>query len=139
MNRRSTATVLQNLTLLALVAMPSFFVLVWIQALLTAGTRATDLGDVIETGGFYYLANLLPVLVGGVVHQITWLALSQAWPTAKRRIVALLLAPVIPVTLLLFWGGRVVDLLYFGVPMFVALGVYVLLLKIPDSSEEAVA
>jgi hypothetical protein len=133
MNTSVVTTVGKNLALLALVAMPLFFVLTWIQGLLGQAARATDLGYVAETGGVYYLSNLIPVLVGGLIHQIFWLVLPRTWPSARRRIVALLLAPVIPVAVLLAWGGSAGSLLYFAVPMLVTLVVYVLLIRLPSA------
>jgi len=129
MNREVLGTALKNLALLALVAMPLFFVLVWLQALLRSATGARDLGYVLETGGVYYLTNLVPVLVGGAVHQILWILLPRQWPNARRKAVALVLTPVIPLAVLLSWGGPAESLMRFTVPMVLALGIYVLLMR----------
>lgn len=138
MSRTILRTVLKNLALLALVAMPLFFVLVWVQVLLGRAAGATDLGSVMETGGVYYLTNLAPVLLAGLIHQVMWLVLPKDWPNAIRRVVALLLASVIPIAVVVSWGGPARSLLNFAVPMIVALAVYVFLMR-GSPSEPAVA
>lgn len=136
MNGEVLKAALKNLTLLALVAMPMFFLLVWIQALLGRATGATDLGYVIETGGVYYLTNLIPVLVGGLVHQAIWLALPGEWSKLVRRIVALLLTPLIPIAVLISWGGPAGSLTTFAIPMVLALAVYILLMRSPAAPRQ---
>lgn len=131
MSRQVLNTALTNLVLLVLVAMPLFFLLVWIQSLLGQVAGATDVGYVIETGGVYYLTNLLPVLVGGLVHQAVWLALPGEWLKIVRRIVALLFTPLIPIVVLLSWGGPAESLAALSVPMVLALAVYVFLMRSP--------
>lgn len=137
MNKSAVTTVVKNLALLALVAMPLFFALTWIQGLVGRAAGATDLGYVAEAGGVYYLSNLIPVLVGGLIHQVFWLVLPRAWPITRRRIMALLLAPLIPVAVLLAWGGSAEGLLNFAVPMLVTLVVYVLLIRLPSAPGQA--
>lgn len=139
MNKSALTTALKNLALLALVVMPLFFVLVWVQALLGRATGATDLGYVAETGGVYYLTNVAPVLLGGIIHQVIWLVLPNEWPSARRRAVAFLTAPVIPIAALLSWGGPASSFLPFAVPMLLAFAVYVLLLRGPAPSQPVTA
>lgn len=129
MNRNTMTTALKNLALLALVAMPLFFLLVWIEALLGNAMGARDRSYVLETGGVYYLTNVLPVLVGGAVHQALWLALPRKWTAGRRKAVALLLTPVIPLAVLVSWGGPAESLLRFAIPMVLALTTYVLLMR----------
>lgn len=129
MNWNSLTTALKNLALLVFLAMPLFFLFVWIQALLRNGTAARDLGYVLETGGVYYLTNLLPVLIGGAVHQVFWLALPRKWPDGGRKAVALLLTPVIPLAIWILWGGPAGSLLSFAVPMILALITYVFMMR----------
>lgn len=129
--------VLKNLALLAFVVTPVFFVLVWIQALFQQASGVTDLGYVLETGGVYYLSNLIPVLVGGIIHQLLLLVLPGEWTNTRIRSIAFLLAFVIPITVWLSWGGPVSSFLNFAVPMSLALVIYVLLIRIPLSSSSA--
>ena len=56
MNRTVLTVVVKNLALLSFVAMPVFFILVWLQALFGQAFVATDLGDSVDTGSGYYLA-----------------------------------------------------------------------------------
>lgn len=139
MNKTALSTVIRNLALLALVVLPLFFVLVWAQALFARAADATNLGYVLETGSVYYLTNVVPVLLGGLIHQVIWLLLPNAWPGRRRRMVALLLAPVIPMAVLVSWGGPAGSLLSFAVPMALALAVHVLLMRGPASSQAVTA
>ncbi len=96
MNKTILTTALENLALLVLVAMPLFFALLWVRALVAGVEGATDLGGVAEMGVFSYLAIVVPVLVGGLIHHVIWFVLPMAWPGARRRLVALFLAAVYP-------------------------------------------
>ncbi|MAO63621.1 MAG: hypothetical protein CL666_01340 [Balneola sp.] len=123
--------VLKNLVLLALVVLPIFFVFVWIQSLLQQATGATEIAYVMETGGVYYLSNVIPVLVGGLIHQLLLTFLPRELESTKYRIVAFFLTLIIPMVVWLLWGGPVKSFLLFAVPMILALGVYALLIRIP--------
>ena len=100
MIRTVVVTALKNLGWLVVVALPLFFLLTWVQALVAGAEGSRDLGYVLETGAVYYLTNLPPVLVGGVIHQVIWLVLPRAWPRTRRMIMALVVAPLIPITVL---------------------------------------
>lgn len=131
MSTAKIKTALMNLLLLALVATPIFFFLVWAQGLITGAEGSTEVGYVLTTGAVYYLNNLIPILIGGLVHQIVWVCLPQGWSSSKTRAVALVLAPVIPVAVWVAWGGPARSLLHFVVPMALALLVYVFLMRTP--------
>ncbi|MDX2207389.1 MAG: hypothetical protein SFU57_07080 [Gemmatimonadales bacterium] len=128
-------TGVKNMGRLALVALPVFFLLVWVQALLGGAARGRDLGYILETGGFYYLASVLYVLLGGLVHQLLVLCLLRTgFRRARPRVVALLLSPVIPLALSLGGGLRTVQ--EFLIPTSVALAIYVFLMKLPSLPEQ---
>ena len=111
MNTANVKTVLMNLALLALVATPVFFLLVWIQGLTTGAEGSGDFGYVVTTGAVYYLNNIIPILVGGLVHQVIWVSLPEGWSSSRAKLVALLVSPVIPLAVWIAWGGPVWSLL----------------------------
>lgn len=129
MNKATLLTALKNLGWLALVALPAFFLLVWVQALLGRAQGSRDLGYALETGGFYYLAYVPYVLLGGLVHQMMLRLLPAGLRRFQQRIVALLLTPVIPLILVL--GGDPWTVSEFLVPMVLALVLYGLLMGLP--------
>lgn len=131
MNRQTMVTGLRNVVLLVLIAMPLFFMLVWFQALLQGTAGGKDLRYVLETGGVYYLNNVLPVLAGGLLHQAAWFALPQGWPVGRRRLIAFILALIIPLGVVVAWGGPASSLMDFAVPIVLSTALYVLLMKPP--------
>jgi hypothetical protein len=130
MTKAALLTALKNLGWLALVAFPAFFLLVWIQALIGGAEGSRDLGYVLETGGFYYLAYVMYVLLGGLVHQISLLFLPRSWSPSQRRGAAVLLTPVIPLLLILLgeWAHTIAEFL---IPIILTLVIYGLLIRLP--------
>ena len=139
MNRETLLIALKNLGWLALVMLPMFFVLTWVQALIAGAEGSRDLGYVVEAGGFYYLTYVLWVLLGGLVHQILVFLLPGSWGRAQRRVVAILLTPVIPVLVILV-GEQPATVTGFLIPLILALAIYGLLIHLPgDRPEPATA
>ena len=131
MNRTTLVVVAKNMMLLAALALPLFFALVWLQALFNRGEGATDVGGAVEAGGVYYLANVVPVTLGGLIHQVLWVLLPRGWSQARRRIVAFASSPLIPLAVLLSWGGSAAHLMGLAMPMVLALAAYALVLRLP--------
>lgn len=129
MNKATLLTALKNLGWLVLVALPVFFLLVWLQALVGRAEGSRDLGYALETGGFYYLASVLYVLLGGLVHQVLVFLLPASSSPPRRRVIALLLTPVVPLALVP--GGGLGTLLEFLIPTVLALATYGVLMRIP--------
>ena len=129
MNRQMMVIGIRNLVLLVVIVMPLFFMLVWLQTLSQGTTGGKDVRYVLETGGVYYLNNVLPVLAGGVLHQAIWFALPQDWPVGRRRLIAFSLALIIPLSVVVAWGGPASNLVAFVVPIVLSTTLYVLLMK----------
>jgi hypothetical protein len=128
MPKRLIVTALRNIAVLVLVAMPLFFLLTWLQALVTRTLDADALANAAETGAVYFLANAVAIVIGGVIHQGFWLSMPRGWSLLTRRAAALVAALVIiPVAVLVAWGGSASNLLPFAVPMVLALLAYVIL------------
>jgi hypothetical protein len=88
------------------------------------------LGNVAQTGAVYFLANVIAVVVGGVIHQVIWLNMPRRWSLLTRRVAALFGALVIiPAAVLVAWGGAASSLIPFALPMVVALLAYVILAR----------
>ncbi len=135
MNRMALVVAAKNMTLLIALALPVFFAMVWLQAFVRQVAGAADVGYAIETGGVYYVANVVPVLAGGLVHQLLWLLFPRDWSRTRRRLAAFVCAPVIPLAVLFSWGGSGARLLPYVVPMILALALYVIMIRSPTSAE----
>lgn len=131
MNNAVLITTLKNMGWLVLVALPCFFLLVWVQALISDAEGSRNIGYALETGAFYYLGSVFYVAFGGLVHQVFLLFLPSTWGQFKHRVIALLLTPVIPLLLILM-GERVQTITDFLIPLILALGVYGLLIRLPE-------
>jgi hypothetical protein len=125
-------TILKNIGWLILVALPCFFLLVWTQALIGDAEGSQNISYSLETGIFYYLGSVLYVVLGGLVHQVLLLFLPNTWNQFKLRVIALLLTPVIPLLLILM-GERTQTITDFLIPVILALGVYGLLISLPEA------
>lgn len=134
MNKKMFLIALKNVVWLVLGVLPVFFVLLWLQTLIVGMQESRELVSVLQAGVFFYLSIVIPVLIGGVVHQILLVAVSKVWAEITEvwfRIVALLISPLIPVAVWLSWGGEAKHLLPFTIPMILVLIVYVFLMRKP--------
>lgn len=84
--------------------LPVFFAVVPLEGL----ARGADL-----SGGFkahfgfalyLYVAFVVPVILGSLVHTVSLLMIPDTWPKARRRIAAIALSPLLPATVLLIGG-----------------------------------
>lgn len=138
MNKKMLIIALKNVAWLVLVALPAFFLLVWVQALIGGAYGSRNLGYALETGAFYYLGSVLYVGFGGVVYQTLLLFLPAFWSRLVARIVAVLLTSVIPI-LFIFLGERVQTITEFLIPIILTLGMYGLLIKLPGEFKGSTA
>lgn len=136
MNRLKIKPAAVNVVILAGVALPVLFVLVWLQALVTSGGTPESFRSALTTAGVYYIANFIPVCIGGFAHQLIWLSLPRAWSGFARRLTAFVSTPLIPVAVVVAWGGPIVRLAPIWIPIVMSLALYVVLLR---PSEEAQA
>lgn len=135
MNKEKLLIVLKNLGLLVFVALPLFFVFVWVQALIGGTKESRSLGYVLETGAFFYIIYVLYVALGGIVHQALLLLLPVSWPVFWQRVTAILLTPIIPITLIVL-GERVQTITWFLIPVILMLGIYGLLIRLPNAPDK---
>ena len=123
MNRKNLILILKNLGRLIFIALPCFFLLVWIQAIINGAEGRFELGYVIETGAFYYLAVILYVAMGGLFHALIILFLPNSWSHLFRRFVVFFLTPIIPISLIIL-GERLETITDFLVPVILMLCIY---------------
>jgi hypothetical protein len=130
MRRLDAKLVFFNLLLLLLGMLPLVFLLIWIGNLMLGRYEDVNVVNAIASGFTYAVVYFLPVLVGGLAHQVLLAALPRSWSLRARRGAAVVLTIVVPVVLLLF--GQPVDVLgWFAVPVGVALLAYGLLMRLP--------
>jgi hypothetical protein len=122
--------VARNLIALGLVAFPLFFLAVWARALIVGTPYAQNLAYVVGNGIFYYLAYLLPLLAGGMIHQLVLLSYVKKGG-GTRRAFAILMSPV--VLLAISAAGQPLNQLRpFTIPIVLSLLVYSLLIQLPS-------
>lgn len=127
--------VARNVLMGALVFLPLFLVVIPLEVWLRGAEQEADL--LAQLGGALnlFIAFLLPVAVGSVVHSLALFAIPRAWPRPRRRVIAVILAPLLPATVLLVGGlgGASFIWIYFGATI-VATAVYGLAVRLPDSA-----
>lgn len=131
MKKISQFKIVKNLAILVFIVMPLFFLMGWLYALISN----TDFRYIIETGIVYYLYNVVPVIIGGAIHQLILVTLPKDWTEVKFRIIALLSSPLIPIAIWIAWGGEAKNLIPFAVPIILVLIVYVFLMRKPVTSD----
>jgi hypothetical protein len=123
--------ILKNIAILLFAIFPLFFFFLWMINFFLGVDL--DLKYVLETGLVYYLYNTIPLLVGGVIHQIIIYILNRIWPNISFRVFALIFTPVIPITVFLLWGGPFSSIKIVASPLILSLFVYVFLMRSPNS------
>lgn len=124
---------LRNMLLLAAGALPLCLVLISLQDLIRGVPHSRGLGDGLETGAFYFLVFVGPVISGGIVHQLVlYLAARQLSPRL-HRLASLVLSPLI-LAVVVLWGQPLDPLLEFLIPIGVSLAVYALLARLPPAA-----
>lgn len=124
----------RNVLMGALVFLPVFLVIIPLEVWLHGAQQEADF--LVHLGGALnlFMAFLLPVAAGAVAHSLALFAIPRAWPRARRRVTAVVLAPVLPATVLLIGGlgGASFIWTYFGATI-TATVVYGLSVRLPDS------
>lgn len=131
-------TLLKNLALLALIALPLFFLLAWIGDLIRGADWSRDSGYALGTVALFYLVSIVWVLLGGLVHQLVLIILPRTWSARWRRLVAVASTPIIPAVLLLF-GGAVWAVPSYSLPALISMVVYALLIRLPEARGDTTA
>jgi hypothetical protein len=96
-----TKGALQNLAILVFGALPLTIALVWLETLIAPldWMKGIDgggsVGDYVVGFLFWMIVLVIPVLVGGVVHQLLIALVPASWSPAQRRLAILLTSPVI--------------------------------------------
>ena len=95
----------RNLGLLVLVALPLGVVALVLQTVLFPPAWINRDGttiDPVPAAVFQFLVLLLPVLAGGLIHQVLLWLIPDHWPRVQLRSMILLSSLVIPAVLLVF-------------------------------------
>ncbi len=88
-----------NALMAAAVFLPSFLILNYIMALFLVGPpRVTPLQTEIGDAITIYLLFLLPLVLASFVYTLVSMLVPASWPVTRRRLAAVLLAPLLPVT-----------------------------------------
>jgi len=135
MNRKIITWFFKNLGVLLFVALPCFFVFVWIQAILNKSPGRFELGYVIETGAFYYIAYILPIAISGLIHSLIIALFPTTWSCSTRRAIVFIFTPIIPFFFILFFRWRIEIISEFLVPIILMLGVYGFLFKLQERNQ----
>lgn len=132
MRRPSIKTVVVNLLILLLGALPLTFLLIWVGNLILGYYAEVNIVNAIASGYLYTVVYLLPVALGGIVHQALVYALPRSWTPSTHRVAAVALTAVIPLTLLAL--GQPAEVVgWFAVPMGLSLLAYGLLMRLPGN------
>lgn len=130
MRRPNIKTAVVNLLILLLGALPLTFLLIWVGNLILGYYAEVNVVNAIASGYSYTVVYLLPVALGGIIHQALVCALPRSWTPLAHRVGAVALTAVIPLTLLVL--GQPVEVVgWFAVPIGLSLLVYGLLMRLP--------
>jgi hypothetical protein len=126
-----TKRLLWNLLLLAAGVVPAWIILMGVLALLIDGAQG---GDLHLAALFYFIVLIIPVLLGGMVHQLLLLAIPRHWPALRKRLIGVAISGItIPSALLL--TGTDPQLLaapLVWVPLVAVLLAYGWILRLPE-------
>ncbi len=127
MVRARAKVAMYNMAILLLVALPAKLLIAAAQDL---GHGPNSFGKYLEYGAFYYLVDIGPFLLGGLLHQLLWFFLSRTPLGLGARILAYLASPVIPIMSFLLWQADLrTAIRAFALPIAIAMALYVILLK----------
>ena len=106
------------------------------QAIVNESQSRFELGYILEVGGFYYLAVILWVALGGIFHSLVIEVLPQSWGQKIRRIAVFGFSPIIPISLIIF-SARIETITEFLIPIILMLSIYSALFKLKDSHSKS--
>lgn len=135
--------VVRNLTILIFGALPLTIVVGWLVTVLfppewMQGAEQGSAGDYASGFLFWFLILVIPVLLGGLLHQLAIRAIPPSWSRAQQRLTILGTAVVVPLGFLLIGNSpdRFANLKLI-IPISAGMIFYGLLAK-PVRSETAV-
>jgi len=124
-----------NAIMSAVVFLPVFLVMAQFQALLLVGppTRTTFLTE-LSNAIYFYLIFVLPLMLGSLVYSAVALLIPNRWILKYRRLTAVLLSILLPVTVFLLNlpGGLAYQPFY--VPTVVAIILYGMCARIGEET-----
>lgn len=124
---------LRNMLLLAVGALPLCFILTSLQDLIHGMPHSRGLGDGLETGAFYFLVFVGPVISGGILHQLVLYLAAMRLSPRLHRLASLVLSPLI-LAVVALWGQPLEPLLEFIIPIGISLATYAVLARLPPTS-----
>ncbi len=136
MNQKTLIRILKNLGKLLFIALPCFFLFIWMQAIINESQSRFEFGYILEIGAFYYLAVILWVALGGLIHSLVIEVLPQSWGQKIRRIAVFGFSPIIPISLIIF-SARIETITEYLIPIILMLSIYSALYKLKDSHSKS--
>lgn len=127
--------ILGNLGKLLFIALPCFFLFVWVQAIFNQSQGRFEIGYVLETGAFYYLAVIFWVATGGLFHSLIIEFIPVSLSQNIRRIAVFVVTPIIPISIIIF-GERLETITEFLIPIFLMLCIYGVLFKLKQINNQ---
>ena len=94
-------SILYNVAIVAFVFLPIFILAGWLEAFLIDKESTGTLLETLSSMIALFLVMIIPLLVTSVVHSIMIHFIPRAWSRRQRRILAVLLALIVPGGLLL--------------------------------------
>jgi len=132
---RTWNPVIHNLALLAFGALPLAIVGGWAVAVLfpaewMKGTARSSAGEYASGFLFWFVVLIIPVLMGGLLHQVAIRTVPPSWSRVQQRIAIVATAVVIPVGFLLIGNSPMLFRSWkLIVPILVGMTFYGLLAK----------
>ena len=132
MRQKVIQSVVVNVAVLLAIAGPVFFVTAWLSGLILGQTTLSRFSRSLETGGFFYVANLFYLCLGGLLQQAVLWLLHTLRGKEVSRVVVFMTSWIIPITTFSLWGGGLRNSISsFALPWFAALLVYSKLAIVP--------
>ena len=139
MTRKRWGTGLLNLALVLLVLLPLWMVLQY--AVATWLTHPSADHYALSGALAIYIILAPQLIVGGVLQNLVLLAIPSGWSSVSQRLAAIVSGVLLPLTIIVFEGGRLGFLAdpYTVGTLTVALLVYGFLVRIPPDRARALA
>ncbi len=119
----------------ATVFLPTFLIISRIQVLLLIGDPFRFPNEIAE-GVYMYILFMLPLMLASLVYSAALLLFRFCWTFVPRRLAALVLAPLLPLTVYLFNlpGGLIYG--PFFIPTVIAMILFGITARIPQIDEK---
>lgn len=122
-----------NFAILSLLIMPLCMVANWIETTISLG-RGGELGYQVSSLAVLYLMIIGFVLAGALIYQVALSLIPTRLRPGQRRMIALLLSPIVPSLLIAFSGGAVFYMMPVSLPLSTLL--YGLTARIPTGEDQ---